>query len=294
MPQDVLGFGLSAGGNTSGFGSFGGPSWLGMYNYGPGGTGVRKSPTAAAGSGLKFDLGSATDIKNISDLINNINLSATKAAQAARIPDNPALEAQSSKNIGADLGGQVDPDVLNLLKQQSAERGISGGGTTNSPNANAAYLQALGLTSYGLKRQGQTELTAADARNPQAPIVDPSKFTLTPDQAAQLQLEYQTEQDRVAEENRRLALEASRGGGGGGGRGGYGYYGGTSTGSSPYEYGEPGIYAYGGLGTSTAGPTVGSSTPFNWQQSLGNYTPAGDTSGSYYAGSADDYYNYAP
>lgn len=296
MPNDVLGYGLSAGGNTSGFGAFGAPSWLGMYNYGPGGTGVRKSPTGAAGAGLKFNLGSATDIKNISDLINSINLAATKTANQSRIPNELALETKSSANIADELKGDVPQDVKNLLAQQAAERGIGGGGDTTSPNANAAYLRALGLTSLNEMDVGQKNLTAATNRNPAAPITDPSKFTLTPAQMAQLELEYKTEADRAAEEERRLALSR---GGGGGGRGGFGYYGGGGGGGgSPYEYGEPGVYSYGApTTTTTTGPTVGSTIPFNWQQSLGNYIPAGDTAGTFYAGpntnQVTDYYDYS-
>lgn len=292
--SDPLTFGLSAGGASGA--NFGPPTWQAQFNYGrPGGLGgARMTPTGAAGQGNKFNLGSATDIKNISDIINQINLSATKAAQNARIPNNPALEAQSSANIGQELKGEVPQDVQNLLAQQAAERGIGGGGTATSPNANAAYLRALGLTSIQQQQLGQQNLSAADARNPQAPITNPAEFALTPAQAAQLELGYQTEADRAAEEMLRLQL----GGRGGGGGHPYGYgYGGTSTGSSPYEYGEPGVYAYGMPNTASTGPTVGSTIPFNWQQSLGNYIPAGDTAGTFYAGpntnQVTDYYDYS-
>lgn len=275
--------------------------WPGAFNYRGGSAGrlgPRMTPTAAAGAAQKFNLGSATDLENISDRINQINLAATKAAQQARIPGETALETKSSANIAADLAGQVDPDTQALLAQQAAERGISGGFDPSSPNASAAYLRALGLTSYGRKAAGQQELSGAVARNPAAPIFDPTTQLLTPYQGAQLELGYQTEADRAAEEQRRLDLEAARGGGGGRGGGGRYGYGGTETGSSPYEYGEPGMYAYGmPTTTTTGGPTVGQSIPFNWQQSLGNYIPAGDTGGTFYAGpntnQFSDYYDYS-
>lgn len=301
MPiSDPLAFGLSAGSNfnmSSGAGPY---QWPGAFNYRGGSAGrlgPRMTPTAAAGAAQKFNLGSATDLENISDRINQINLAATKTAQQARIPNDPALEAQSSTNIGQELQGQVPQDVQNLLAQQAAERGVAGG-FGGGPNANAAYLRALGLTSLQQQQAGQQNLSAAVARNPAAPIFDPTTQLLTPYQGAQLELGYQTEADRAAEEQRRLDIEAARGGGGGRGGGGRYGYGGTETGSSPYEYGEPGMYAYGmPTTTTTGGPTVSQSVPFNWQQSLGNYIPAGDTGGTFYAGpntnQFSDYYDYS-
>lgn len=127
-------------------------------------------------------------IESLTQAINQLNQTAQQSANAGRIPNATGLESQSSNLIGQELGGQVPQDVLNLLAQQGAERGVAMG-SPGSANANAAYLRALGLTSLDLTNRGEANLTAALGRNPAAPVVDPSKFVMTPYQAAQLALE---------------------------------------------------------------------------------------------------------
>ncbi len=68
-------------------------------------------------------------------------------------------------NIYANLGGQVAPDVISLLQQQAAERGIATG-MPGAGSINAGYLRALGLTSLQLQQLGNQQLTAAMARTP--------------------------------------------------------------------------------------------------------------------------------
>lgn len=285
-PSDVLQFGLSAGSNFS-WGGGGGylPPRLGYTGGGSRASGEASTPTGAAGAGLGYDLSKGADISKLSEMINTINLNAQKAANQARIPNDPALEAQSSKVIGQELQGEVPQDVQNLLAQQAAERGVATGVGTDSPNANAAYLRALGLTSLGQIQEGQQNLTSAVGRNPVARTFDPSTQLLTPDQAAQLNLGYISEADRTRLEEERLNLEATRGGGGGRSNP-YGYGGWTGgTGSSPYQYSEPGMYAYGnpnattGLTGSSVLPTQQPTTA-SWLASLGQYsTPADIESG---------------
>lgn len=144
---------------------------------------------SALGSGYQasnFNLGEAGNVSQISDLINSINRSAQKTSLQARIPNNPALETQSSANIGSELQGQVPQDVINLLGQQAAERGVGTGVGSTSANANAQFLKSLGLTSLDLQQRGQANLSAADARNPAAPLFDPSTELITPYQGALL------------------------------------------------------------------------------------------------------------
>lgn len=145
------------------------------------GTGNLTSDTVAD------NLASGPTLESLSNLINQINLNAQQQANAGRIPNAPALESASSANIAAELAGQVPQDVVNLLAQKGAERGV-GMGAPGSPNSNAAYLQALGLTSLQQQQLGQQNLTSALGRNPVAPIFDPSKMLLTPDQAGRLNL----------------------------------------------------------------------------------------------------------
>lgn len=126
-------------------------------------------------------------IESLTQAINQLNQTAQQSANAGRIPNATGLETQSSGLIGQELAGQVPQDVLNLLAQQGAERGVAMG-SPGSANANAAYLRALGLTSLDQQQRGEANLTSALGRNPAAPIVDPSRFVMTPEQAARLAL----------------------------------------------------------------------------------------------------------
>lgn len=88
-----------------------------------------------------------------------------QAQMLANLPNYQGMLGQDVANIGANLQGQVAPDVVSQLAQQSAERGI-GMGAPGAPNANAAFLRALGLTSMQLQQLGNQQLTQAMARTP--------------------------------------------------------------------------------------------------------------------------------
>lgn len=224
---------------------------------------------------------SVGELSNLTKQINAMLLSGTKAAQAARVPGGPALEEQSSKVIGQELAGGVPDDVIKLLQQQSAE-GAPGTGV----NPQAAYLRALGLTSIGQQQAGEQNLTAATARNPAAPIFDPATQLLTPGQAGNLalgqqqqNLAAQSEADRVALEQQRLALESARVGGGGGGYGGAG----PTSSFDPFitsvpNYGPDQAYfaatpGY-GFSPSTSGETYTAQEPLTWEEMFGPGTAA--------------------
>mgnify|MGYP001564777869 FL=1 len=57
--------------------------------------------------------------------------------------------------LESQLGGQLSPDVINQIAQRAAERGAGRGIVAGSPNANAAYLAAIGKTSYDVQQAGQ-------------------------------------------------------------------------------------------------------------------------------------------
>lgn len=145
-------------------------------------TNTSSSLTADA---AKQNLAAAPDLTSLTDLVNTLNRNAQTSANAARIPNNPALEQASSANIANLLGGVIPQDVRNNLYQSAAERGVAMG-SPGSDNANAALLRSLGLTSLDLQQLGQQNLTAADARNPAAPIFNPGSQLITPAQLGQL------------------------------------------------------------------------------------------------------------
>ena len=100
------------------------------------------------------------------------------------LPGYQKMVGQSSQNIESLLKGQVPADVLAQMQQSAAERGIMTG-SPGSPNSNAAYLRALGLTSLGLQQQGEGELTGAIQRTPQGQPFNLSSFLTTPEQQQQ-------------------------------------------------------------------------------------------------------------
>ncbi len=229
------------------------------------------TPTISTGtSGVRPAGG--MDLSSLTQYINSLNLGAQRAANAARIPGATALETTSSGNIASELAGQPSASTIRLLQQQAAERGAATGVGGDSPNATAAYLQALGLTSEQLQEQGQRDLSAAVGRNPGAPIFDPSTQVMTPYQSEQLNLERQ-----------RLAQEGQGGGGGyaaprvGAGAGGGGTYSGPSTAPAV------GPVSSGYIPPSNATENWWSNIGFNPNAPTGPAAPPGSPSG-YYAG----------
>jgi len=208
---------------------------------------------------------SLASLTGLIDQINQIDQAAQQRSNAGRIPGGAGLEAQSSGNISSALAGQLDPSVLQQLGQQSAERGIMTG-SPNGPGTNSDYLRSLGLTSLDLMDKGQGWLTAADARNPGAPIYSAGNQVLTAAQQQQALLEQQRlaqQQDQFQQE---LAFKRSiTGGGGGGYRGGGG--GGTETVSGP-------------------GPSINWGDMFDTRTitypSAGGGAPTGGTNGSWF------------
>jgi hypothetical protein len=165
-------------------------NWNGMATPGGGSvSGAVQNQAIGSTSGVGgYSAGAPPDLGSLTQMINNLNLQGQQASNAGRIPGSAGLEAQSSQNIGSELGGNVPVDVQNLLAQQAAERGV-GMGSPGSANSNSAYLRALGLTSLQQQQQGQANLSSADARNPGAPLFNPTSMLLNPAQAGQLNAE---------------------------------------------------------------------------------------------------------
>lgn len=224
-------------------------------------------------SGPEANVASLPDIVALTNAINALNLEAQQKANMSRIPGEAGLEGQSSDLIKAELGGQVPADVENLLRQQGAEANVISG-----RDSNAAYLRALGLTSLGQEQAGQQNLSSAVARNPVAPIFDPSSQLITPYQQGQLGIE---EQQLALEQQRLLRPQLPGGvGGGGGSPRGYSGTGGTAMGPIIMPSG-------GGSVPTTPGITDAGMAPGeaqNWQDAL----DAADELG----GTPEEWFNY--
>lgn len=97
------------------------------------------------------------------------------------------LMAKYTGNIGQELAGQVPQDVLTQLTNYGAERGITTG-LSGSPNANAAVMRALGLTSLGLMGQGGKDLSTYAGIFPKTQPADISKMLVSGAEQEQLKL----------------------------------------------------------------------------------------------------------
>lgn len=153
------------------------------YNPAYGGIPTVPDPNATAGSALAGNISRLPQLEAILAAINSAQSQSGQANLRAGLPGYDALQARSSRNIESDLAGTINPDVLQNLSLYGAQRGVSGGFGVDSPNANAAVMRALGLTSMGLQQQGQQELTGAISRVPQIPYFNPSGLLVTPEQS---------------------------------------------------------------------------------------------------------------
>lgn len=131
-------------------------SWVGQY--GPGGTNPTATPFGAqAASNNAF-------MTNQSVLPYQANL-----------PGYANMVGQRSENTLDMLKGQIPDDVVTQIAQGAAERGVTGG-VPQSPNANAAYLRALGLTSLDLMGRGSEELSKSISDTPVPELFNPASL----------------------------------------------------------------------------------------------------------------------
>lgn len=105
-----------------------------------------------------------------------------------QLPQYNADIGDIGANINAETQGQLPADVLAQIQQQAAERGVATG-SPGSPNNNAAYLRALGLTSLDLTNMGQQNLTSLLPSLPGASVANNPGFYLTPGEQYNAQLE---------------------------------------------------------------------------------------------------------
>lgn len=155
------------------------PSTAAAYSPTAGGVPQVPDPLATTRETISGNLANLGGLESLGGAINPFQQQQLLGQYAAAIPNYAGITAAQSAGISSDLAGQVPQDVINLLQQQGAERGIQTG-MPGSDNANAAYLRALGLTSLGLRSQGQQEANALRAGAPIAPPFDISRFMTTP------------------------------------------------------------------------------------------------------------------
>jgi hypothetical protein len=141
-------------------------------------------PTSSAAGAIAGNSANLPGIEGITGSIDTANQAQLEQNYNMAIPNYAALTQQASNVTGQELNGQVPQDVISQLLQQAAERGIMTGGA-GSPNTNAAYLRALGLTSLGQQQTGMGNLSQIIQEAPKAPLMDASSLFVTADQEQQ-------------------------------------------------------------------------------------------------------------
>lgn len=149
------------------------------YSPAYGGVPQIPSPGATASAALGSNIGNLGQIYTLGGGLNRFQTGQALEQIGMGLPDYAAMVEQSSKNIGAELRGELPGDVIDQILQQAAERGIATG-TSGSPANNAEFLRALGLTSLNLQQVGEGALTGAIARTPRPPLFDPTSFLVSP------------------------------------------------------------------------------------------------------------------
>jgi len=150
-----------------------------------GGVPAVPDPTSSAATAIGGNLGNLAQLYSLATGTGEASAAGARSQYQANLPMYDSLTTARSQNIASNLAGQVNPDVLSLMAQQAAERGVGFG--PDSPNSSAAYLRALGMTSTGLQNLGQQQLGQAIATTPTGPAFDPSRFLVSPEMQQQAQ-----------------------------------------------------------------------------------------------------------
>lgn len=145
------------------------------YNTALGGTPQLPNPTDVTANTNLTNLAQGPQTQQLVTQTAQSNAAGAAAPYNANLPNYQELIGKQSSNILDELHGVLPPDVLALLQEQGGERGVATG-VGDSPNGNASYLQALGLTSLGQEAQGVRDLNTAIGETPTGPAVNTQTY----------------------------------------------------------------------------------------------------------------------
>lgn len=152
-------------------------SYAGAY----GGIPQVPSPQATQSAVLGGNLTNLPQAQQLASQVNTFNNQQAVAPYIANLPNYQNLLGQTSGNALALAQGQLPPDVVQAIQQQAAERGVMTG-SPGSPNANAALLKALGLTSLQAQQTGLSQFGSLMGLTPTGPLFNPASMFVTPEQ----------------------------------------------------------------------------------------------------------------
>lgn len=158
------------------------PGTPNQYDPAYGGIPRVPNPGASASSAITSNLGNMSNLYSLATGAGGASGSGVMAALGKEIPGVSGSIGAATNNINELLSGRVPGDVIAQLAQHAAEIGAGSGMGPMGPNTNAGYLKALGLTSLGMKQQGQQSLDSLMTSVPRAPAFDPSSMMVTPAQ----------------------------------------------------------------------------------------------------------------
>ena len=139
-------------------------------------------PVISAGESIAGNLHNIKGNANLTQATDEISAAGAALPYQMNLPDYQNMLTTATGNTSAELGGQIPQDVINQIQQGAAERGVATGQGVNSENTNAAYLQALGLTSQNEMATGQSNLTYLIGETPTGAPYNPSSSFVTPEQ----------------------------------------------------------------------------------------------------------------
>ncbi len=109
--------------------------------------------------------------------VNDLMTEQARKAYISNLPGYLSNITQQSANVSDLLKGQLPTDVMSAIFQGGAERGIATG-SPGSPNANAATLRALGLTSLDAQKMGTDILNTSIQQTPVPQLFNPASIAV--------------------------------------------------------------------------------------------------------------------
>lgn len=151
------------------------------FNYSSAYGGIPQVPNPAAtqAGSIGGNIGNLSNLGNLATTLNTQIAGNAVLPYQLNLPQYGQNLGQAAQNTGSLLKGQIPTDVMSLINQQGAERGVATG-SPGSPNANAAILRALGLTSLGLQQQGLGNFQSLVGMTPTGQQFNPASFLTSP------------------------------------------------------------------------------------------------------------------
>jgi hypothetical protein len=150
------------------------------YNPSFGGIPQVPSPTSTAAQSIAGNLGNLSAIGQLGTGVTGQNVANSLAPLTSSLPGFSGALSTGMANVNSLMSGQIPGDIMTMLQQQNAERGVAGGMAPGAPANNTAMMKALGLTGLGLEQTGLSEFGSLAGLVPQPTLFNPQSMMSTP------------------------------------------------------------------------------------------------------------------